>query len=119
MAAERWNRLHPEAPARTAYLQGALEGRAGPVVAATDYVRAYADQIRPYLHRPYRVLGTDGWGRSDTRARLRAFFEVDRHYVVLASLEALAESGEIAAEKVGEAIARYGLDAASPDPWEA
>jgi len=119
MAAERWNRLNPAGPARTAYIQGALEGRPGPVIAATDYVRTYADQVRPYLDRAYRALGTDGWGRSDTRARLRAFFEVDRHHVVVASLEALAESGEIAVEKVGEAIARYGLDAASANPWEA
>ncbi len=119
MAAERWNRLNPEGPARTAYLKGALEGRVGPVIAATDYVRTYAEQVRPYLDRAYRVLGTDGWGRSDTRARLRAFFEVDRHHVVVASLEALAESGEVGVEKVGEAIARYGLDAASANPWEA
>ena len=119
MDAERWNRLHPESPPRPTYVQRALEGHPGPVVAATDYVRTYAEQARPYLDRPYRVLGTDGWGRSDTRAKLREFFEVDRRYVVVASLEALAEAGEIGLDKVSEAIGRYGLDAARPNPWEA
>ena len=114
--AERWNRLHPEEPPRLGYLQAQLEGRTGPVVSASDYVRAHAEQIRSCLGRPYAVLGTDGWGRSDTRARLRDFFEVDRHHVVVATLKVLADQGEIAPGRVSEAIERYGLDAARPSP---
>ena len=85
--------------------------------AATDYVRAFADQIRPYVRRRYVVLGTDGYGRSDTREKLRSFFEVDRHYVTVAALKALADEGALPAKKVAEAIARYGIDAARPAPW--
>ena len=114
--AERWNRLHPEEPPRLGYLQAQLEGRAGPVVAASDYVRALAEQVRGCVGRPYVVLGTDGWGRSDTRARLREFFEVDRHHVVVAALKALADQGDIAPGRVSEAIERYGLDARRPSP---
>ncbi len=113
---ERWNRLHPEAPPRSSYLQQQLEGHPGPVIAASDYIRGFPDQIRAHLDRPYTVLGTDGWGRSDTRERLREFFEVDRHSVVIASLKALADAGEIEAGRVAEAIGRYGLDAEKPDP---
>jgi pyruvate dehydrogenase E1 component len=113
---ERWNRLHPEAPPRSSYLQQQLEGHPGPVIAASDYIRAFPDQIRAHLDRRYTVLGTDGWGRSDTRERLREFFEVDRHSVVIASLKALADTGEIEAGQVAEAIDRYGLDTERPDP---
>jgi pyruvate dehydrogenase E1 component len=116
IAVERWNRLHPEAPPRSSYLQQQLEGYPGPVIAASDYIRAFPDQIRAHLDRRYTVLGTDGWGRSDTRERLREFFEVDRHSVVIASLKALADAGEIEAGRVAEAIDRYGLDAERPDP---
>jgi pyruvate dehydrogenase E1 component len=116
IAAERWNRLNPEAAPRRSYLQEQMEGRPGPVIAASDYIRAYPDQVRGDLGRSYTVLGTDGWGRSDTRSKLREFFEVDRRSVVIASLKALAEAGEIGASQVAEAIGRYGLDGAKPDP---
>ena len=116
IAAERWNRLNPEATARTSYLGRQIEEFPGPVIAASDYVRSYPEQVRPLLDRPYTVLGTDGWGRSDTRAKLREFFEVDRRYVVIASLKALADLGEIELGRVSEAVARYGLDATKPDP---
>jgi pyruvate dehydrogenase E1 component len=86
------------------------------VVAATDYVRLYADQIRAYVPRRYRVLGTDGFGRSDTREHLRSFFEVDRHHVTVAALQSLAEEGELPAERVAEAIEKYGIDASKPEP---
>jgi pyruvate dehydrogenase E1 component len=116
ISAERWNRLNPEAAPRRSYLQEQMEGRPGPVIAASDYIRAYPDQVRGQLDRSYTVLGTDGWGRSDTRSKLREFFEVDRRSVVIASLKALAEAGEIGAGQVAEAIGRYGLDGAKPDP---
>jgi pyruvate dehydrogenase E1 component len=88
------------------------------VIAATDYLKAYADQIRPFVprERVYRVLGTDGFGRSDSRAKLRHFFEVNRYFVTLAALKALAESGAGTAKTVAEAIRKYGIDPAKPDP---
>ncbi|MFL5262920.1 MAG: transketolase-like TK C-terminal-containing protein, partial [Anaeromyxobacteraceae bacterium] len=89
----------------------------GPVVAATDYMRAFAEQIRPYVPRHYVVLGTDGYGRSDTREKLRRFFEVDRHHVAVAALKALADDGAIPMEKVSEAIEKYAIDRAKPAPW--
>jgi pyruvate dehydrogenase E1 component len=116
-AAERANRLHPEAPPRRAYVEECLAGAQGPVVAATDYVRAFAEQIRPWVGRRYLVLGTDGFGRSDTRERLRRFFEVDRHHVTVAALHALAEEGTVPATTVAAAIAKYGLDPSCPPPW--
>ncbi len=114
--AERWNMLHPEAEPRVSYVAESLAGRQGPVVAATDYIRTYAEQIRPYINQPYLVLGTDGFGRSDMRKRLRAFFEVDRHYVVVAALKAMAAAGEIEASMVGKAIKKYKLDPEKPNP---
>ena len=90
MAAERWNRLHPTATSRDARSSRSRSaGRTGPVVAATDYIRALPDEIRPWVDAPYTVLGTDGFGRSDYREALRRFFEVDRHHVVVAALHAL------------------------------
>jgi pyruvate dehydrogenase E1 component len=86
------------------------------VVAATDYVRLFADQVRPYVPRAFTVLGTDGFGRSDTREQLRHFFEVDRRWIVLASLTALADEGQIDKKKLVEAIAKYGLDPNKPNP---
>jgi pyruvate dehydrogenase E1 component len=83
---ERWNTLHPGAPPRRSYVEQCLAERAGPVIAATDYLRACADQIRPFVPRSYRVLGTDGFGRSDTRSRLRHFFEVNRFFIAIAAL---------------------------------
>jgi pyruvate dehydrogenase E1 component len=116
--AERWNLLHPGERQRKAYVTDQLERTAGPIVAATDYVRLFADQIRPYVPggRSYRVLGTDGFGRSDTRAKLREFFEVNRHFVVLSSLKALADEGAVPATKVVEAIKRYGMEPDKPNP---
>ena len=115
---ERWNLLHPADKPRKAYVTQQLEKTVGPIVATTDYKRLFADQIRPYLPRgrDYRVLGTDGFGRSDTRAKLREFFEVDRHYVVLAALRALADEGMLPVSKVVEAIKKYGIDPEQAEP---
>jgi pyruvate dehydrogenase E1 component len=87
------------------------------VIASTDYVRAFAEQIREFVPRRYKVLGTDGFGRSDSRENLRRFFEVDRHYVTVAALKALAEDGEVPGAKVAEALAKYRIDADKPAPW--
>ena len=116
-AVTRWNMLHPTAPPRRAHVETCLEGTRGPVIAATDYMRLYAEQIRPLVSRRYVVLGTDGFGRSDTRAQLRQFFEVNPHYVAVAALKALADDGALPAAKVAEAIAKYGLDPEKPAPW--
>jgi pyruvate dehydrogenase E1 component len=113
---ERWNRLHPQAEPRTGYVEDCLAERRGPVVAATDYMRTFADQIRPHVHRRYVVLGTDGYGRSDTRTALRRFFEVNRYHVAVAALKALADEGQVPVEKVTEAIDKYGIDAEKPNP---
>ncbi|MDJ0892071.1 MAG: pyruvate dehydrogenase (acetyl-transferring), homodimeric type [Gammaproteobacteria bacterium] len=112
----RWNMLHAEEKNRSSYVVRCLEGRKGPAIAATDYMRIYADQIRPFMDRSYLVLGTDGYGRSDTRRQLRHFFEVDRYYVAIAALKALADDGEIPASKVTEAIGKYGIDPDKPNP---
>ena len=93
-----------------------LKDRPGPVVAATDYMKIFADQIREFVPGRYKVLGTDGFGRSDTRPRLRRFFEVDRYYVALAALKALAEAGSITAGVVDQAIAKFGIDPDKPNP---
>jgi pyruvate dehydrogenase E1 component len=117
LSAERWNLLHPTKSPRKTYVEACLDGHAGPVVASTDYMRVFADQVRGYIPRRYITLGTDGFGRSDYRIKLRRFFEVNRYYVVVAALKALADEGEIKAEKVDEAIKKYGLDPERPDPW--
>ncbi|MGH0035123.1 MAG: pyruvate dehydrogenase (acetyl-transferring), homodimeric type [Myxococcota bacterium] len=114
--AERWNRRHPGQDPRVPYVERCLARRPGPVVAASDYVRAHADQIRAFVPGRYAVLGTDGFGRSDTRRRLRQFFEVDRFNVAVAALSALADEGAIGRSKVGEAIDKYGLDPEKPNP---
>ena len=117
--AERWNMLHPSGKARTPYVAEQLDGRRGPVVASTDYLRAVPDQIRQWVadgDRSYRTLGTDGYGRSDYRQALRRFFEVDRHYVAVAALRELAEAGTIDAKVVAEAIEKYGIDTDAPMP---
>jgi pyruvate dehydrogenase E1 component len=116
LAAERWNMLHPTEPPRRSFVEACLAERAGPVVAATDYVRAFPDQIRAFVPRRYRVLGTDGFGRSDYRRRLRSFFEVDRHWVALAALDALAADGTVARSVPAEAITRYGINPDKPNP---
>jgi pyruvate dehydrogenase E1 component len=120
MAAERWNLLHPTEPRRKSWVESCLDGHEGPVIASTDYMRNYADQVREYVQaagRRYVVLGTDGFGRSDYRAKLRRFFEVDRYYVAVAALKALADDGAIKASVVAEAISKYGLDTERAAPW--
>jgi pyruvate dehydrogenase E1 component len=119
MRVERWNRLHPEAPLRETWIESCLKHHSGPAVAATDYVRAYAEQIRAYVNRPYTVLGTDGFGRSDTRTALRAFFEVDRNHIVVAALKELADQEALPVSTVTAAIARLGIDPARNEPWHA
>ena len=114
--ADRWNRLHPEAEPRTAYITGLLAGHDGPVVAATDYMMSYADQIRAFVPNRYVVLGTDGFGRSDTREALRAFFEVDHRHIVVAALKALVDEGALEAARVSKAIETFEIDPDSPDP---
>lgn len=114
---ERWNMLNPEEPARVPYVTQCIASRGdAPVVASTDYMRLYADQIRDHVPGTYKVLGTDGFGRSDYRKALRAHFEVDRHYVAIASLKALADENKIPSLKVAEAIKKYGIDPAKPNP---
>jgi pyruvate dehydrogenase E1 component len=115
----RWNMLHPDETPRASYVQHCLEDTRGPVVAATDYMKNYADQIREFVGlRNYTVLGTDGFGRSDTRERLRWFFEVDRYYVTIAALFALAEDNLIDASVVRDAIAKFNIDPEKPDPFK-
>ena len=116
LAAERWNRLHPEAPPRQSYVEQCLPRGAGPVVAATDYMKTYADQIRAFVPDRYTALGTDGYGRSDTRARLRRFFEVDRQHIAVAALKALADEGAIPPSQVVAAMKRYDINPDQPDP---
>jgi len=117
MAAARANLLDAPSTPRRSHVEERLSRTEGPVVAATDYVRGFAEQIRAYVPRRYLVLGTDGFGRSDTREKLRRFFEVDRHYVAVAALKALADDGAVPASKVAEAIAKYGIDPKKPAPW--
>ena len=119
MAVERWNMLHPEGKQKISFVEKTLKERpAGPVVAASDYIKTFADQIRPYVpkDRVYRVLGTDGFGRSDSRAKLRHFFEVNRYFVTIAALKALADQGEGKSRTVAEAIKKYGVDPEKADP---
>jgi len=116
-AVSRRNLLNPQAAPELSHVEACLRETTGPVVAATDYVRAFADQIRAYVPRRYVVLGTDGFGRSDTREKLRRFFEVDRWQVTVAALKALADDGALPPDKVMEAMQKYGLDPAKPAPW--
>jgi pyruvate dehydrogenase E1 component len=112
--------LHPEEPKRLCHVAKSLADTRGPVVAATDYVRLFAEQIRPFVTldgRRYTVLGTDGFGRSDYRVKLRSFFEVDRHHVSVAALKALADEGAVDPTVVQAAIERYEIDADADAPW--
>jgi pyruvate dehydrogenase E1 component len=118
LESERWNLLHPASKPRKSYVEECLARRDGPVVAATDYMRAFPEQIRPYVPKRYVCLGTDGFGRSDYRVALRKFFEVNRHYVTLAALKALADEGLLSTSKVEAAIAKYGINAEKPAPWK-
>ena len=114
--AERWSLLHPDQSPRLPYVGAQLMETAGPVIAASDYMRTYADQIRPYVPRRYTVLGTDGFGRSDMRSQLRKFFEVNRWYIALAALKALADEGAVPISRVREAIDKYRIDPDKPNP---
>ncbi len=113
---ERWNRLHPGEEKKVSYVRQCLTGRGGVTVAASDYMKVFTDQIRAFVPGPYRTLGTDGFGRSDTREQLRAFFEVDRRHIVVSALASLAENGEIDPAAPSRAIAAYGIDPNAPNP---
>ena len=114
--AERWNMLHPDQPRRVPYVQACLGGRSGPFIAATDYMRIVADQVREWVPGRYHVLGTDGYGRSDSRAALRDFFEVDRRWIAVAALKALADEGRLDVATVKSAMERFGIDPGKPNP---
>ena len=119
LAVERSNRLHPGQKPALSYVEECLNGRKGPVIASTDYMKLFADQIRQWVPtKEYKVLGTDGFGRSDSRKKLRNFFEVDRNFVVLAALEALADRGDIEPKVVAEAIAKFGIDPEKRNPLD-
>ena len=115
---ERHNRLNPKDEPRQTWVEKCLGPTQGPVIAATDYMRTVPDMIRTWVPRRYITLGTDGYGRSDTRERLRSFFEVDRHHVAVAALKALADEGTIERQTVAQAIEKYGIDGAAPNPWD-
>jgi pyruvate dehydrogenase E1 component len=115
---ERWNLLHPEGTARVPYVRQLLKDRGGAVVAATDYMRIVPDQIREWVGGRYVTLGTDGYGRSDSRAALRRHFEVDRNYITLAALKALADEGQIDVATVTKAMKALGVDPDKPVPWK-
>jgi pyruvate dehydrogenase E1 component len=114
---ERWNRLHPTETPKHAHVSVCLSNKKQPVVAASDYTRAFAEQIRGLISAPYTVLGTDGFGRSDTRENLRRFFEVDRYHVTIAALKSLADMGQFDAAKIDVAIAKYGINPDVSAPW--
>jgi pyruvate dehydrogenase E1 component len=116
IATERWNLLHPTEPQRKSWVTEQLSGHRGPVIAATDYVRAVAEQIRPYVPGGYRVLGTDGFGRSDLRERLRRHFEVDRGFIAATALKALCDEGRVPPSTVRLALEKYGISPEKPHP---
>ena len=118
MTVERHNRFNPESDAELSWVERCLNDTQGPVIASTDYMRSVADLIRTWVPRRYVTLGTDGFGRSDTRAALRDFFEVDRHHVVIAALKALADDGSIDRKLVSDAIRKYGIGSDRPNPWD-
>jgi pyruvate dehydrogenase E1 component len=117
-ACERENLLHPTAEPKVSFVAQQLGNSSGPVVASTDYIKSYAEQIRSFIPagRTYKVLGTDGFGRSDFRSKLREHFEINRHYIVVAALKALSEEGKVPVSKVAEAIAKYGIQADKVNP---
>jgi pyruvate dehydrogenase E1 component len=116
---ERWNTLHPSAPQRTSHVEACLTPTTGPIVAATDYVRALPDLIRTWVPRRYVTLGTDGYGRSDTREALRRFFEVDRKAIVISALKALCDEERVAPAAVEGALGRFGISNDTANPWDA
>jgi pyruvate dehydrogenase E1 component len=115
---DRWNLVNPTAEARVPYVTQLMQNSSGPIVATTDYMRMFAEQIRGYMpkDRTYKVLGTDGFGRSDSRAKLREFFEVNRYYITVAALKSLAEEGKVPVQVVADAIAKYNIDPNKPNP---
>ncbi len=113
---DRWNLLHPENKPKKAYITKQMEGSVGPVVIATDYMKSHAEQLRKYIQSPLYVLGTDGFGRSDSRAALRNFFEVDRYFVVLAALTMLADERKIQTSTLAKAMKKFGMDPEKPNP---
>jgi pyruvate dehydrogenase E1 component len=115
----RWNRLHPAESPRIPYLTQLLAEAAGPFIAATDYQKAHTDQLREFIPGEFTVLGTDGFGRSDTRQQLRQHFEVSREHIALAALKALADRGEVEREAVAQALKSWGIDADKPNPMQA
>ena len=117
LSVERWNRLHPGGIPRAPFVAECLAGGTGPVVAVTDFMRAVPDQVARWMPRRFTSLGTDGFGRSDTREVLRRFFEVDAAHIVVAALHGLAADQAIPEDSVARAMDRYGIDPAVPDPW--
>jgi pyruvate dehydrogenase E1 component len=115
---ERWNMLHPAETVRVPYVQQLLQGREGPVIAATDYLRTVPDQIRQWVGGRYVTLGTDGYGRSDSRAALRKHFEVDRNFIAVAALKSLADEGKFDQQAVMHAMGSSGVDPSKPVPWK-
>ena len=116
LACEHWNLLHPDQAPKAPYISQMLAGREGPVICATDYMKSYGEQVRPYIESRFTVLGTDGYGRSDSRAQLRRHFEVDRYFVVIAALKSLADDGVIKPSVVSKAIKQFGINSEKPDP---
>ena len=116
LAVTRWNNLNPEATQKVPYVTEALSEYPHPVIATSDYMKVLSDGLREYIEAPFKVLGTDGFGRSDTREKLRDFFEIDRRYVVVTALNTLKEQGSIEASVVSEAIKKYGLDPDKSNP---
>ncbi|MGO1463216.1 MAG: transketolase-like TK C-terminal-containing protein, partial [Oleiphilaceae bacterium] len=113
---ERWNLMHPDDKARKAYVTQCLEKQTGPVVSSTDYIKLHSEQLRGFIPKTFMTLGTDGFGRSDTREKLRSFFEIDRYHVTVTALSALAKDGEIKEETVLEAMRKYGIDRNKTNP---
>jgi pyruvate dehydrogenase E1 component len=116
LEADRWNMLHPTATPKRSHVEACFDKIEGPIIASTDYMKLLADQIRPFVPGRYRVLGTDGFGRSDYRKKLRSFFEVDRFHVVVAALKALSDEGGVPASVVADALRKYGIDPDKPNP---
>ena len=116
MEIERWNNRHPADAQRQSYVSSCLGDKEGPFVTATDYIKTVPDQIRQWVPGRYTVLGTDGFGRSDSRAALREFFEVDRYSIAVSALKALADDGALDANTVSQAIEEFGMDPDKPDP---
>ncbi len=117
ISVERWNRLHPGEPVRRPFVTEALDRSGGPIVAVTDFMRSVPDQVSRWMPRRFTSLGTDGFGRSDTREVLRRYFEVDAAHITVAVLSNLAAEGSVPTAAVAEAIERYGIDPGAADPW--